>query len=405
MLNEMSNSSTFIRPYADQLVARLHEPRRFIQVLAGPRQVGKTTLIGQAAKQSALPARYASADEPTLRGAAWIEQQWQAARATSASADGHAALLVLDEVQKISGWSEVVKRLWDEDTREARSLKVVILGSAPLLVEKGLSESLAGRFELFRLPHWSFPEMRQAFGWSLQEFIFYGAYPGAAPLIRSPKRWARYIRDSLIEPIISRDVLLLSRVDKPALLRRLLELGSEYSGQVLSYTKMLGQLHDAGNTTTLAHYLELLSGAGLITGLQKYSPRLVRRRASSPKLQVLNSALITSGRESSMKSAMRDTAYWGRLVESAVGAHLANAALLDECRLYYWRERNQEVDFVLEKGGQLLAIEVKSGSSYKSLAGLNAFSRQFPNARKLLVGADGVDLAEFLSNRVDVWFG
>ena len=285
-----------------------------------------------------------------MRGASWIEQQWQAARALTAEADEGGALLVLDEVQKVPGWSEVVKRLWDEDTRAGRRLKVVVLGSAPLLVERGLNESLAGRFELFRLPHWRFSEMQEAFDWSVEEFIFYGAYPGAAPLVGEPQRWARYIRDSLIEPIISRDVLLLSRVDKPALLRQLLELGCEYSGQILSYTKMLGQLQDAGNTTTLAHYLDLLTGAGLLTGFQKYSPRLVRRRSSSPKLQVLNTSLITSSWDVSPKQAVRDTALWGRLVESAVGAHLANASALSECNVYYWRERNLEVDFVIERG-------------------------------------------------------
>ena len=400
----MSNPTKFVRPQAESLVARLLEPRRFIQVVSGPRQVGKTTLAEQAAKQSNLPTRYASADEPTLRGATWIDQQWQAARALSSGPDPSGALLVLDEVQKVPGWSEVVKRLWDEDTREGRRLKVVVLGSAPLLVERGLSESLAGRFERFQLPHWSFSEMQEAFDWSVEEYIFYGAYPGAAPLVWEPRRMKRYIRDALIEPIISRDVLLLSRVDKPALLRQLLELGCEYSGQILSYTKMLGQLQGAGNTTTLAHYLELLAGAGLLTGLQKYAPGIIRRRASSPKLQVLNTALITSGREVLFEQALEDAPSWGRLVESAVGAHLVNACVSRECDVYYWREGNKEVDFVLERGDHLLAIEVKSGHFSGTLAGMGAFGEKFPAARKLLVGGDGVDLELFLSTPVDAWF-
>ena len=233
----MSKSSPYSRLQTQELVQRLREPRRFIQVVAGSRQVGKTTLAEQAARQSGLPTRYASADEPTLRGVQWIEQQWEAARSLADGADADGALLVLDEVQKVTGWSETVKRLWDADTRTGRPLKAVLLGSAPLLVERGLSESLAGRFEMLRLPHWSFAEMRAAFGWSLEQYLFYGAYPGAAPLIRQPDRWARYVRDSLIEPILSRDVLLLSRVDKPALLRRVLELGCAYSGQILSYNK------------------------------------------------------------------------------------------------------------------------------------------------------------------------
>jgi predicted AAA+ superfamily ATPase len=258
----MSSKTFYERPQAAALAARLNEPRRFIQVVAGPRQVGKSTLVQQATQTLAVPVRYASADEPTLRGTDWIAQQWEAARLSIADDSG--AVLALDEIQKIPAWSETVKRLWDEDTRARRPLKVVLLGSAPLLIAQGLTESLAGRFETIILPHWSFAEMRAAFGWSCDQFIFYGGYPGAAPLIGEPERWAHYIIDSLIETSISRDVLLLTRVDKPALLRRLFELACRYSGQILSYTKMLGQLQDAGNSTTLAHYLQLLAGAGMV---------------------------------------------------------------------------------------------------------------------------------------------
>src|SRR5713226_7386672 len=247
----------FRRPQAAELGRRLAEPRRFIQVVAGARQVGKTTLVQQVTEAARVPVRYASADEPTLRGADWIAQQWEAARLTAGPAG---AILVLDEVQKAVTWSESVKRLWDEDTRERRPLKVVLLGSAPLLVQRGLTESLAGRFEIVHLPHWTWAEMQEAFDWNVEQYLFYGGYPGAAPLTGEPNRWARYIRDSLIETTIARDVLLLSRVDKPAVLRRLFELGCAYSGQILSYTKMLGQLQDAGNVTTLAHYLDLLAG-------------------------------------------------------------------------------------------------------------------------------------------------
>ena len=399
----MSKSSTYYRPQVRELAGRLREPRRFIQVVAGSRQVGKTTLAGQAARLAGLPIRYASADEPTLRGVQWIEQQWEAARSFADEADADGALLVLDEVQKVTGWSETVKRLWDLDTRTGRRLKAVLLGSAPLLVERGLSESLAGRFEMLRLPHWSFVEMRAAFGWSLDQYLFYGAYPGAAPLVRQPDRWARYVRDSLIEPIISRDVLLLSRVDKPALLRRVLELGCAYSGQILSYNKMLGQLQDAGNATTLAHYLDLLSGAGLVTGLQKYAGGAARQRASSPKLQVFNTALITARTGTTLKQAREDRTFWGRLVESAIGAHLANAAATGDCTVHYWRERNREVDFVVRAGDRLVAIEVKSGREAETRAGMAAFSEAFRPTRKLLVGGDGIDVETFLSKPVGEW--
>ena len=403
----MSNSPQIpARLQAKELARRLKEPRRFIQVVAGARQVGKTTLVRQVAEQSGLPTHYASADEPTLRGADWVEQQWEAARLAAGEAGRKGALLVLDEVQKITQWSEIVKRLWDADTHTGQPLKVILLGSAPLLIQRGLSESLAGRFEVLHLPHWSFSEMRRAFGWSLEQYLFYGAYPGAAPLIKQPKRWARYIQDSLIETTISRDVLLLSRVNKPALLRRVFEIGCAYSGQILSYNKMLGQLQDAGNTITLAHYLDLLSGAGLVTSLQKYSGEEVRRRAASPKLQVLNTALITARKEMTYAQARKDSEFWGHLVESAVGAHLANAAAAGECKLYYWRENNREVDFVASAGGQLTAIEVKSGRSQHRPAGMAAFSDAFGatrKLRKLLVGGDGIDVETFLSKPATHW--
>src|SRR5262245_48893897 len=241
---------SYQRPQGAELARRLAEPRRFIQVDAGPRQVGKSTLVGQVLARLKVAQRVASADEPTLRHSQWIAQQWEGARLAANESGRHGAVHALDEIQKIPGWSETVKHLWDEDTRKRVPLKVVLLGSAPLLVARGLSESLAGRFELLHLPHWSFPEMRAAFGWSLEQFIFHGGYRGAAPVATEPRRWMRYVLDSLVETSISRDVLLLTRVDKPALLRRLFELACRYSGQVLSYNKMLGQLQDAGNTTT-----------------------------------------------------------------------------------------------------------------------------------------------------------
>ncbi len=398
----MSNDQdvTYQRPHAAVLAGRLAEPRRFIQVVAGPRQVGKTTLVQQVVAAAGLPVVFASADEPTLRGPAWIAQQWEAARLGLGPRGG---LLVLDEVQKASGWAESVKRLWDEDTRARGPLKVVLLGSAPLLIGRGLSESLAGRFEVLHLPHWSAAEMRDAFGWPVERFLFYGGYPGAAALVDDHGRWVRYIRDALIETTIARDVLLLTRVDKPALLRRLFELGCRYSGQVLSYTKMLGQLQDAGNTVTLAHYLELLAAAGMVTGLPKYAGQVVRSRGSSPKLQVLNTALMTAQSGLTSAEAHADREFRGRLVESAVGAHLANAAAAGTCEVFYWRERNREVDFVVRAGRMLTAIEVKSGRTREMPPGLAAFAEAFKPDRTLLVGGDGIPVEEFLLAPVEHW--
>jgi uncharacterized protein len=390
------------RPQFDILARRLAEPRRFIQAVAGPRQVGKTTLVQQVVEAADLPVTFASADEPTLRGAEWIAQQWEAARLM---ADAQGAVLVLDEAQKVSGWSETVKRLWDEDTRKRRPIKLVLLGSAPLLMQRGLSESLAGRFEVLYLPHWSAQEMRAAFGWTVEQSIFYGGYPGAAPLVSEPARWVRYVRDALIETTLARDLLLLTRVDKPALLRRLFELGCRYSGQVLSYTKMVGQLQDAGNTTTLAHYLDLLGSAGMLVGLPKFAGAAVRSRAASPKLQVLDTALLTAQSGYTFEEARADPEFWGRLVESAVGAHLANAAAAGTCELFYWRDRNREVDFVARAGRRLTAIEVKSERATGTLPGMEAFVSAFNPQRTLLVGGDGIPIDEFLSRPVEHWIG
>jgi len=391
----------YVRSYGRQLIERFSEDRGFIQVVSGPRQVGKTTLILQVLKQLEIPYLYASADEPFPPRPEWIRQQWETARIRSR---GTKFILVIDEIQKIPRWSQMVKYLWDADSRSGSRITVVLLGSAPLLLQKGLAEDLAGRFELLPLPHWSFNEMQAAFGFSLEQYIFYGGYPGAARLIGQPTRWKRYVKSSLIETTFAREVLSMSRVDKPALLKSLFELGCIYSGQIVSYTKLLGQLHDAGNTTTLAHYLQLLSGAGLLTAIPKYAGGAIRRRASSPKLQVYNSALASSLGDYSLSEAQSDHEYWGRLVESAVGAHLINAEFRGVCRVFYWRERNREVDFIIQSSSSLIAMEVKTARTRGAWSGLSAFQRAFPAARTLVVGEQGVPLEEFFSTQVENWF-
>lgn len=391
------------RPLYEIVLKRLSEKRRFMQVLAGPRQTGKTTLSQQVIDGLNISAHYSTADEPAVKGLSWIEQQWEAGRTnTKMDKKRQPAVLVLDEIQKISGWSETVKRLWDEDSHSRMPLQVIILGSSQLLLQQGLTESLAGRFEVIHVPHWSFGEIREAFGWNIDQYIYYGGYPGAAGLITEPERWRSYVMDSLIETTVSRDILQMARVDKPALLRRLFELACSYSGQVLSYQKMLGQLQDAGNTTTLAHYLDLLGGAGLVTGLQKYAGERVRQRGSSPKLQVLNTSLMTAQSHYTFKQAQEDHEHWGRLVESAVGATLANG-LLRRSELFYWAGNNREVDFVLRRGKKLVAIEVKSGRKKQGLPGIEAFSKEFPVTKKLLVGTGGIKIEDFLLTPPEAW--
>jgi predicted AAA+ superfamily ATPase len=304
-------------------------------------------------------------------------------------------LLVIDEVQKIDNWSEIVKQQWDRDTREKINIKVILLGSSRLLIQKGLTESLAGRFEITQLGHWSFSEMEKAFGWTVEEYIYFGGYPGAAQLIQDEQRWRNYIKDSLIETSISKDILMLTRVDKPALLKRLFELGALYSGQILSYTKLMGQLQDAGNTTTLSHYLQLLSDAGLLGGIEKYAGNVVHKRSSSPKFQVYNNALLTALENHTFEEIQTNAKDWGRLVESAIGSHLINSSVSERFELYYWRENNNEVDFVIKKNGKLIGIEVKSGRRADN-KGMSAFSKSYNPDKVLLVGTGGIGIAEFL---------
>jgi len=385
--------SNYKREATRTIGKRLKEERRFLQVIIGPRQVGKTTAIQQVLDESRFPSHYAAADFPAPPPLEWISRHWELARMKLNGSTP--AVLVLDEVQKISHWSNEVKRLWDEDTRFKRPLLVVLLGSSSLLIQKGLDESLAGRFEMIRFPHWSWMECRDAFGWSLDQYLYFGGYPGGASLIQEEDRWGRYIRDSLIETAISKDILLLNRVEKPALLRQLFVLACEYGGQVLSYQKILGQLTDAGNTTTLAHYQRLLESAFLIQGLPKWSGAAVRRRSSSPKWLPLNTGLVTALANRVFKDWRSDASSWGRLVEMAVGAHLVNQGLLHGVDVYYWREGNQEVDFVIHKGSRLTAIEVKSGSKRTLLSGLSEFSRRY-SSRTLVVGGSELGLQEFL---------
>lgn len=379
------------------LLKRLQEPRRFIQSLIGPRQVGKTTLARQVADELGITSRYVTADLATLQDVSWLRQQWDVARELAKS-EGK-ALLIVDEIQKIPHWSDMVKFLWDQDTVSGVDLSVLILGSSPWLMQKGLSESLAGRFEIIPITHWTFKEMHEIFGWSLERYLYFGGYPGAAPLAdeENPSRWINYINDSIIETTISRDILLMSQVNKPVLLRRLFQLGCNYSGQILSYNKMLGELQDAGNSTTLAHYVDLLNGAGLLSGLQKFANQSVRRKGSSPKFAVYNTALMSAQSGKNFIEAMSDRSFFGRLVESTVGAHLLNSIRGTQIELFYWREGDREVDFVLQLGDKLIAIEVKSSQDSKQHSGIDTFVKQFNPNRILLVGDQGIPLKTFLS--------
>ncbi len=377
---------------------RLSEKRRFIQVILGPRQVGKTTAIQQVLEAIGVPSQYAAADLPAPPDTGWIARQWDIARMKAS--EGKTAVLVLDEIQKVSHWSSEVKRLWDEDSQARRSIQVVLLGSSSLLIQKGLSESLAGRFELIRFPHWSWIEMKECFSLSLEQYIYFGGYPASASLMQDESRWGLYLRDSLIETALSKDILLLNRVEKPILLRQLFVLACEYSGQILSYQKILGQLQDVGNTVTVAHYQRLLEAAFLIKGLQKWSGQTIRSRSSSPKWLALNSGLVSALSNRTFDEWRQDPAQWGRLVETSVGAHLANQGVIEGIEVYYCREGNHEVDFVLRKGSTLTAIEVKSGQKRIESKGLSKFKEHYPRAKTLVVGTGGMTTKDFFEHPI-----
>lgn len=383
------------RTYLKIVRERVDETRKFIQVILGPRQVGKTTMVTQLFSKLVIPSLYESADAISATNAAWLMQVWESARLRMKASGSPEFLLVIDEIQKIDNWSEIVKQQWDKDTRENINIKVILLGSSRLLIQNGLTESLAGRFETLYLGHWSFAEMQEAFGWSIEQYVYFGGYPGSAALINDEERWKNYIKDSLIETSISKDILMLTRVDKPALLKRLFELGCLYSGQILSYTKIMGQLQDAGNTTTLAGYLKLLSDCGLLGGLDKYAGDIIRKRGSSPKYQIYNNALITAQSNETYEKAIINPGLWGRLVESAVGAHLINHSVSGRYHLYYWREGNHEVDFILEKGGKVIGLEVKSGRKAEN-TGMSLFAGKFHPEKVLLIGTGGIPYDEFL---------
>lgn len=383
------------RAVVGDILRSLRHTRSLLQVVVGPRQVGKTTAAQHVAARWNGPVVLATADEPLPPGPEWIETQWARARAQPA-AGGEPPLLVLDEVQKVRGWQETVKRLWDEDGRlPQRPVACVLLGSSALLLQHGASESLAGRFFLHRALPWTFPECRAAFGWDLEAWLVFGGYPGAAPFANDPVLWRRYILDSLIEAVVTRDVLQLQTVGKPALLRQLFLLACAHPAQVLSYTKMLGQLHDAGNTTTLAGYLHLLHQTFLITGLQPWSGSVVRTRAASPKLVVRNNALVSATSGTTPDRLARDAAWRGRLVENAVGAHLLNHLVTSPWDVGTWRDGDREVDFVLSRPGAVLGIEVKSGRP-RAAGGVDAFRLRAPGARVLVIGSGGIPLEEFL---------
>lgn len=389
-------NSMYKRAEYQTIINRLKEQRRFIQVVMGARQIGKSTVVKQVLKDLDAPYQFYSADNVPATNSAWISNCWAAVRSLKENKGWDSVILVVDEIQKISNWSEVVKKEWDDDTFHDRDIKVLLLGSSRVLLEKGLSESLAGRFEEIRMSHWSYREMKECFGFSLDQYLFYGGYPGAASLIDDTDRFQQYIQSSIIEATINKDILMDTPISKPALLRQTFELGAAYSGSLLSLNKMLGSLQDAGNTSTLAGYIHLLDESGLLCGLQKFSIDTARRKASIPKLQVYNNALKMVYSPLTFDQAITDRKVWGHIFESGIGAYLVSQAFVHRFEVFYWRERNDEVDFILRKKGSVVAIEVKSNAE-KRTEGLEKFRELFKPQSSFIIGDGGIGAEEFFS--------
>ena len=375
--------------------SRLKEPRKFIQVVMGARQIGKSTVVKQVLKDLDAPFQFYSADNVPATNDAWISDCWSAVRSLKKNNGWESVVLVIDEIQKIANWSEAVKKEWDSDSFNDMDIKVLLLGSSRVLLEKGLSESLAGRFEEIRMSHWSYTEMNEAFGLSLEQYIFFGGYPGAASLIDDEERFQHYIQSAIIEATINKDILMDTPISKPALLKQTFELGAAYSGELLSLNKMLGSLQDAGNTATLAGYINLLSESGMLCGFQNCRGDDAGGQASIPKLQVYNNALKMIYNGLTFEQALTDRKAWGHISESGIGAYLVSQAFVRRFEIFYWRERNDEVDFILRKNKSIVAIEIKSNAE-KCTDGLKRFRELFHPTTSFIVGDGGIAAQDFL---------
>lgn len=388
------------RSFVTTLSDRLRESRRFIQVVIGPRQTGKSTGVSQALGKLSAPVVEYAFDRPRDRRSAKLEEIWGQAREMLGSSPE--VILSLDEIQKVPDWSSTVKFLWDEDTRRGNNIKVVATGSSALTLRGGMAESLKGRFEEIASTQWTLAECRDAFGYSLDDFLFFGGYPGAAALKDEPDRWFAYMHDSIIEPTITQDVLEMETVKKPALLRALFEIGAMYSAREISYRKLLGQLDDRGNTEVISHYLDLLSHAGLLSGLRKYDEKPLRSKSSSPRLLVHDTSLMTAASEEDAEALFANPAQKGHLIETAAGAYLLERSRQERFSVRWWRDRNDEVDFVITKGRKRTAIEVKGGHTRRT-KGLGAFVEKYPGTYVLIVGAESCPLEEFLLGNISLF--
>lgn len=401
---------SYERPLVQTLTNRLQEPRRFVQVIVGPRQTGKTTALRTVLKKLSSPtanvrieSMLVRAESQTTTGRQWLIAQWNEARLRAKAAGDRPFILAIDEIQLIEQWSSVVKALWDADTDAELDLRVVLTGSSALLLQRGLREAMTGRFELHHCQQWDYVECETAFAMNLEEYLYFGGYPGAAELRCEPDRWLAYMQEAIILPSVLRDVVSQQPVTKPALMSSLFTLGCSYSAQEVSLRKLMGQLDDAGNATTIATYLQMLSDAGLLTGIQKYDLAGVRRKASSPRLAVHDTGLMVANQGPTRNLLLQDPVLKGHLVESAIGAYLLRRSRSEHFDVWWWRDKNGlEVDFVLTNGQAITGIEVKSGK-VRSLAGLDAFCAATTGVHRIVIGGAQVTVEDFLRGEVPLF--
>lgn len=385
----------FKRKIVPTILSRLAGKAQFLQIVVGPRQVGKTTSTKQIQRSVHIPSVYSAADTAGIPDSNWITTKWLEARAL---ADKHkTALLILDEVQLVDEWQTTVKGLWDVDKQAGRNLHVIITGSSALLLKKG-SESLAGRFEKHELLQWTYYEMHQAFAYTLEDYIIYGGYPGAAALKAEESRWKDYIRSSLIETVLTKDVVALSNISKPSLMQQLFKIACSHPAEIVSYNKFLGQLADVGNVTTLSDYRLLLEYAYLLKTVEKWSISEVSKKASKPKWIIRDNSLITALLNVSL-TEVKNLPLYGRLIENTVISHLLKLVPNG----YYWREKNYEVDHVFEHNGKVYAVEIKAGDRIRTNSGLKEFAKRNPKSATLIIGGNGIPIADVLSANEWKW--
>jgi hypothetical protein len=374
-----------------QLAGRLAEPAPgYIQVLVGPRQVGKTTLLLEIASRWRGQAVYVAADAAEASLPGWWEEQW---RTVERLAKDKPAVILFDEIQYLSNWNRILKAKHDQIRRRRVPVHVVVSGSSSLRIGAGTKETMAGRFERLQLLHWPARELAKRFhlnpAEAVEQIIRYGSYPGAIPLLKDFPRWRAYIRDSIIEPATGRDILATEPIRRPALLRQLFAVSVAHPAQIVSLQKICGQLTDQGALQTVAHYLHVLEEAFLVTAVHKYSERALRRRSSPPKLVVLNQAFLSAAAGEASPTPERQPEQWGRWIENACIAHAFNSGQ----GVYYWRAEPLEVDLITDGSWGRWAIEIKTGNyGVQHLTGLLEFCRRYPEYRPFVLcdpGSEG----------------